>query len=209
MHNKFCILDDKTIITGSMNPTERGTAKNNNNLIIINSKELAENYEQEFQELSKNIFGAGEQTKNTKFQFNDALLENYFCPEDQCAQKIINHLYRAKESIYFMTFSFTHDRIAQTLIDKNIEIKGIFEKSKQSKYTQFYNLQKNNISVSFDKSTATMHHKVFIIDNKTVIFGSMNPTDAGDTNNDENVLIITNKNIADKFTQEFIDLNTT
>ena len=44
-----------------------------------------------------------------------------------------------------MKFSFTHYNIANTLIkSQNIEIKGIFEKSKQSKYTQFYNLQKNN-----------------------------------------------------------------
>ena len=37
MHNKFCILDDITIITGSMNPTERGTTKNNNNYRQQNS----------------------------------------------------------------------------------------------------------------------------------------------------------------------------
>lgn len=205
MHNKFCILDDYKIITGSMNPTERGTTKNNNNLVIINSKELAKNYEQEFQELNKGTFGEGKQTKNTKFIFKDTILENYFCPEDFCAQKIISHLNKAKESIYFMTFSFTNENIAQTLINKNVEIKGIFEKSQQSKGNKFDYLKKY-INVTYDSSPYKMHHKVFIIDNKTVILGSMNPTQAGDTSNDENILIIQNKEIANKFTQEFNSL---
>ena len=48
-----------------------------------------------------------------------------------------------------------------------------------------------------------MHHKVFIIDNETVITGSFNPTGGGDTNNDENVLIIKDKDITQRFLQEY------
>ena len=44
MHNKFCILDDNIVITGSMNPTDNGVGKNNNNLVVISSKYLIENY---------------------------------------------------------------------------------------------------------------------------------------------------------------------
>ena len=31
-HNKFCIIDDKKVSTGSMNPTQRGAHKKNKNL---------------------------------------------------------------------------------------------------------------------------------------------------------------------------------
>src|SRR3989344_3938389 len=48
MHNKFCIFDDKTISTGSFNPTVNGNTKNNNNFVIIYSEILAKNYEEEF-----------------------------------------------------------------------------------------------------------------------------------------------------------------
>ncbi|MBU4493579.1 MAG: hypothetical protein KKA61_04360, partial [Nanoarchaeota archaeon] len=51
MHNKFCIIDNKIILTGSFNPTENGAYKNNNNLIIIESFYLSKNYEDEFKEL--------------------------------------------------------------------------------------------------------------------------------------------------------------
>ncbi len=48
-----------------------------------------------------------------------------------------------------------------------------------------------------------MHHKVLIIDEETVITGSFNPTKNGDEGNDENVLIIHDKEIAKKFLGEF------
>lgn len=48
-----------------------------------------------------------------------------------------------------------------------------------------------------------MHHKVFIIDEKTVITGSFNPSNNGDKGNDENILIIGSEEIAGMFEEEF------
>jgi phosphatidylserine/phosphatidylglycerophosphate/cardiolipin synthase-like enzyme len=48
-----------------------------------------------------------------------------------------------------------------------------------------------------------MHHKVFIIDNNTIITGSFNPSKAANEKNDENILIINNKDIAKRFLEEF------
>jgi phospholipase D len=48
-----------------------------------------------------------------------------------------------------------------------------------------------------------MHHKVFIIDKEAVVTGSYNPTKSGNTRNDENMLIIHDKEIANQFLEEF------
>jgi phosphatidylserine/phosphatidylglycerophosphate/cardiolipin synthase-like enzyme len=48
-----------------------------------------------------------------------------------------------------------------------------------------------------------MHHKVIIIDERNVIFGSYNFSDNADTQNDENLLIIDNPDIARAFKAEF------
>ena len=40
MHNKFCVIDKSTIITGSFNPTNNDNNHNNNNIMIIESKFL-------------------------------------------------------------------------------------------------------------------------------------------------------------------------
>ena len=48
-----------------------------------------------------------------------------------------------------------------------------------------------------------LHHKVFIIDNATVILGSYNPTAAANTKNDENIIITHDETIAQRFVEEF------
>jgi phosphatidylserine/phosphatidylglycerophosphate/cardiolipin synthase-like enzyme len=48
-----------------------------------------------------------------------------------------------------------------------------------------------------------MHHKTSIIDEKTVITGSMNPTACGNERNDENMLVIEDEGIAGLYLEEF------
>ncbi len=204
-HNKFCIIDNKIITTGSMNPTENGAYKNNNNLLIIYSKYLAKNYADEFKELRNNEFGKGDTVKYPLIYLNNKEIENYFCPEDGCADKIIKEINNAQKSIYFMTFSFTNEAIADAILfNDRADIKGLFEKrGATSQYSQYPRLRDFGLDIRLDNNSYTMHHKVFIIDNRTVITGSMNPTGTGDTKNDENILIIHDKDIAEKYIEEF------
>tara|TARA_Y100000310_G_C20655918_1_gene801953 strand:+ start:532 stop:1503 length:972 start_codon:yes stop_codon:yes gene_type:complete len=204
MHNKFCIIDNNIVLTGSTNPTNNGVNFNNNNLIIINSKHIAENYEDEFKELWNETYASGDKVKYKKITSNNLIIENYFCPEDNCKEHIIQTLNQATQNIYFMTFSFTDEDIADQILFKNIDIKGIFETVQAgSQYSQFKRMQDFSMNVKKDKNKKTMHHKVFIIDNSIVITGSMNPTGSGNFRNDENILIIHNKEIASKFLEEF------
>ncbi|MBI2146710.1 DUF1669 domain-containing protein [Candidatus Woesearchaeota archaeon] len=180
MHNKFCIIDGKKVSTGSMNPTNNDAHRNNNNLLLINSSILAQNYEDEFQ--------------------------NYFCPEDHCAERINAELRKAKESIYVMAFSFTNEGIANVLLLKHLEeipVHGIMEARQVTKYSKYDVLQYQGVDVVKDNNPGNMHHKVFIIDGKTVITGSFNPTEGGDKRNDENILIIRDERMAQKFREEF------
>lgn len=204
MHNKFCIIDNNIVLTGSTNPTDNGVNFNNNNLIILKSKYLVENYEDEFEELWNGIYTAGDDVKYKKISSDNIVLENYFCPEDNCKEKVIQAINNAKENVYFMTFSFTDEEIADALLSSNIDIKGIFENfGAGSQYSQYNRLKDFGIDVKRDKNKKTMHHKVFIIDNETVITGSYNPTGSGNYRNDENILIIHNKEIAQEFVEEF------
>jgi len=202
MHNKFCIFDDKIILTGSMNPTERGNYYNNNNIVIIKSKYLAKNYLDEFKELKNNEYGKGKNVKNPVVFLGDTKIENYFCPEDNCKLHVINAIRDAKE-IYFMTYSFTDEDIGNLLWNRNylnFSVKGILEKKQLGKYSRYDDLKEFSI---IDTNPYTMHHKVFIVDNKTVITGSYNPTKNANEKNDENLLIIHDKEVAEKYLQEF------
>jgi len=51
MHNKFCIIDGETVITGASNWAKSGTAKPNEDIIIIKDKNVAKAYKQRFADL--------------------------------------------------------------------------------------------------------------------------------------------------------------
>lgn len=208
MHNKFCIFDDETVWTGSFNPTPRSDTKSNNNVVIISSKALAKNYEDEFQELWNGYFGKGKKTENPIVKLGDGtIVESYFCPEDYCANVLMANQEKTNQSLYFMLFSFTHSKIGDLVKDIYIrgkDVKGVFEKRQNSKYSQYSKLNETGIDARLDTNPYDMHHKVWIIDKNIVITGSFNPTLNGDTQNDENMLIIRgNKNVTNKFLAEF------
>ncbi len=205
MHNKFCVIDQEIVVTGSFNPTDNDNYNNNNNLIVIYSKIVSENYEDEFDELWSEEFGKGDRVRYPIVLLNEMKVENYFCPEDECSSRIIDLIKNAKQNVYFMAFSFTNEEIADALIKKNdLDRKGIFDSGQSSiKYSQFERLKEFGIDVKKDTSKYKMHHKVFIIDNQTSITGSFNPTLSADTKNDENILIIHNSKIAGYFLKEF------
>ncbi|MBW2965007.1 hypothetical protein KY363_06125 [Candidatus Woesearchaeota archaeon] len=206
MHDKFCVLDGKAVWTGSFNPTYNGNFKNNNNVIFYQSQLLAAAYEAEFSEMWNGTYGKGARSTENSFMINGKNVSVYFCPEDWCANKVIYALHNASKSIDFMTFSFTHDGIGKEIVermDAGVKVRGVFEKSQNNDYTEIYKLNSSGAAVRWDSNPNNMHHKVFIIDNSTVITGSFNPTASGDEKNDENLLIIHDPEVAREYMKEF------
>lgn len=194
MHNKFCVINDSLVWTGSWNPSQKMSIPNN--VVLIESRVLANAYLDEFDELRSGVFHGGEKG-SAKTLLNGSLVESYFCPEDSCKEIVIDTLDKAKFSIEVMVFSFTDDDIGNVLLkkSKNISVRAIFDPRKD-KYSEYEKLRE------FSKITK-VHHKVLIIDKKIVITGSYNPTKNGDERNDENVVIIHDANIANEFSEEF------
>ena len=203
MHDKFCVLDGKKIITGSHNPTNN---KNKDNVLVIESAYLAENYNMEFENLIRYPAPEKEKTKNTKLIFNGYELENYFCPQDGCQGEIIEELSRANKSIYFLTYTFTDGEIASLLVrkkDSGLEVRGVIESYQGRTYWVYPALQVGGVPVVLDNEQSLQHNKVFIIDNRTVVTGSFNPTKAADTKNDENIIILRQPDVVNEYVREF------
>ena len=58
----------------------------------------------------------------------------------------------------------------------------------------------NGVPTFIDDKHTTAHNKLIIIDGNVVITGSFNFTDQSENENAENLLVIRDKGIADKFT---------
>ena len=213
MHNKFCILDNNKVLTGSMNPTNNGANLNNNNLIIIDSKYIAENYEDEFNELWNNIYSSGDNVKYGKVNTDIGIIENYFCPEDCTLEnnggvyRIIDLIRNAEKSVKIASFSFTHEELGDELLKADIngmDVKVLVERRQRNvRGSQYTRLRDFGINIKVDGNKYNMHHKFAIIDDKIVVFGSPNFSLSGFNRNDENMLVIFNENLALRFVKEF------
>ena len=218
MHNKFAIIDEQWVWTGSWNLTHNGTYRNNNNAVLIASTALAENYTVEFEEMFAGQFGptSPADTPNPYLTITVATddgqdqqveVENYFSPEDEVAAEIIAEIEKAQSRIRFMAFTFTSDEIADAMLERaraGVVVQGVMEERNAGReYSEYERLRAEVHDVLPDGNPYIMHHKVIIIDDATVILGSYNFTANAENSNDENVLIIHDVEVAALFVAEF------
>lgn len=209
MHDKFWIFDSQTVWTGSTNITISGMFEQDNNVIVIESPELAAIYERQFAEMWAGKFNAKAPSTvaQQKLTIDGTEIQVLFSPEDKAISKLVPYLQGAKKSIRFMAFTFTQPLIGQAMIEaakREVSVSGVFETTgADSQYGQMTPLACAKIPVRIDGNFAFLHHKVIIIDNRYVITGSLNFTDNADQSNNENVIILDNPAIAKLYTAEF------
>ncbi|GAB4500187.1 MAG: phospholipase D-like domain-containing protein [Anaerolineales bacterium] len=209
MHNKFWVFDQQTVWTGSTNATVNGIYKQNNNVLVIHSPEVAFIYEREFQEMWNNQFGPrAPSTINTQWAILDTTpLQVLFTPEDNAMSKVVAVVNDAQFRIRFLAFSFTHDALAQVMIEKaraGVDVGGVFETfGSNNPSSKLGRLWCAGLSVRQDGNSSFLHHKAIIVDDSIVITGSMNFSSNADETNEENVIILDNPEIAALYLQEY------
>ena len=213
MHDKFVVVDRSVVWTGSMNYTVGGAYKDNNNLLSIRSNQVADYYTQEFEEMfTHRLFGPDRISNipnSKKLDINGTSIEIYFSPEDKPGARIVELIKGAQKSINFMAYSFTSNEIGAAIVERaksGVAVLGVFDGSQvtSGQGTEYDPLKQAGLDVRLDgNQTGLMHHKVIIIDKSIVITGSYNFTASAEENNDENVLIIFNSDVAAKYLEEF------
>ena len=211
MHDKFAVIDGGLVWTGSMNFTENDAYRNNNNFISIRSTRLAQNYTAEFEEMfTGRAFGptSPANTPNASVTVDGARIENYFSPDDGVAAHILDALRSAQSSIHFMAFSFTRQDFAEALIERaeaGVAVRGVFERRQIAAGgdAAWNALTAAGLDVRQDGNKYNLHSKVFIVDQQIVVTGSYNFSRNAEENNDENVLILHNPEIAAAYLAEW------
>ena len=211
MHHKFIVIDERYVWTGSYNTTYNGAHKNNNNVILIDSVPLAYNFTQEFREL---FLDAQLQEPSDAFvaypkvKLSDGTeISTYFSPGNDTISPLIREIQSAERSIHFMAFSFTHDALGSAMRDRfrsGIDVRGVFEERQVDKHSEHDAMKADGLPVVIDRSRGTMHHKVIVVDEETVITGSYNFSKNAEKRNNENLLIIKgNREIAAAYLAEY------
>lgn len=134
--------------------------------------------------------------KNTKYDV-------CFTPGENCTNLIVSAIDSAKKELLIQAYSFTSAPIAKAVVEakkRGINVRVILDKSQFSeKYSAAKFLEHENIPVWNDHTVAIAHNKVMIIDDNIVITGSFNFTKAAQAKNAENLLIIYDKDFAEKY----------
>jgi len=210
MHNKFVVVDKSAVWLGSWNFTENDTYRYNNDAVLIRSPELAKNYTVTFEKMFiDKKFGAQRKPGGTtpKLTIGGVAVENYFAPEDKVVEKIVPRLQAASKTIDFMAYSFTDDDLGAAVLARaqaGVRVRGVFETTgSETQYSEYGKMKKAGLDVWQDGNPYLMHHKVFIVDNKTVVLGSFNFSQNAETQNDENLIIVDDPSLAAQFEAEF------
>ena len=162
MHHKFIIIDNKKVVTGSANFTLSGihgdfkddrTRGNVNNLLVIESLELANAFAREFKLMwgdgpgltNNSLFGKKKSPRNPQeIQVGNATVILDFSPisrqqpwHDSGNGLIAKNLEKAQSSIDLALFVFSSQKLADTLKRleaKKVKIKALFERSFAFRY---------------------------------------------------------------------------
>jgi phosphatidylserine/phosphatidylglycerophosphate/cardiolipin synthase-like enzyme len=209
MHHKFAVRDGEEIWTGSWNLTVGDTYRLNNNAVRMRSPELARAFTEEFETMFvQKKFGVGRPrgAVNPPVQVGDMRVQLLFAPEDGVAQKVAERITQASSQIRFLAFSFTHDGIGQAVLDRakgGVSVAGVFEKTgSETRFSEMGAMKQAGLDVYQDGNPYVMHHKVFVLDGKTTVFGSFNFSDGADRDNDENLLIVDDPGLAGRYLEE-------
>ncbi len=210
MHNKFMILDSSVVWTGSWNFTINDTYRNNNNALALRSQKAVQNYQAEFNEMfEQGRFGprSPANTPFTHFRQNNIPIQVYYSPEDKLLADLIAELSAAQRSIRFMNFSFTDYDVALAILQRaqaGVFVQGIWETTgSETDASELRTLFCAGLDVRQDGNPFILHHKVFIIDDTSIITGSFNISTNATESNDENLLIIGDPFLAAQYRAEF------
>jgi len=211
-HNKFAVIDGEVVWTGSTNLTDNGFTMNANNSLVITDTNLANVYTSEFQEMWDGDFH-GDKADNTAHVFNYAgtRVESWFSPTDLVAFEVWEELADADESIHFGMFFWTDamlsDRVMERMED-GVAMYGVWDQlGAANAWSVDEALIDAGAQIRIEDWPGKCHHKFAVIDvegdDPTVILGSYNWTASGAYDNDENTLIIHDRDLARAYYAEW------
>ena len=210
MHNKFMIMDSAAVWTGAWNYTINGTYRNNNNALVMQNAKAVAAYQAEFDEMFKDKEFGPRSTDDGLIQFTegDTEVSILFASEGNVIEAVANEVLKAESDIRFMTFVFSSDSLGEAMLEMvakpSVTVQGVFEnRNSTASWSQLPPLHCAGASVRQDGNSYVLHHKVIIIDDDTVVTGSFNFSGNASKSNDENLVIIKNKDIAGFYIEEW------
>jgi phosphatidylserine/phosphatidylglycerophosphate/cardiolipin synthase-like enzyme len=130
-----------------------------------------------------------------------------FTPGGDCTQVIVDQIRAAKRQVLVQAYSFTSAPIADALVKakrRGVDVRAILDRSQRTeKYSGADFLAHGGVPVLIDAKHAIAHNKVMVIDGERVITGSFNFTKSAQEKNAENLLVLSNRDLAQRYIENW------
>ncbi|WP_051195709.1 phospholipase D-like domain-containing protein [Meiothermus rufus] len=204
MHHKFVLVDDQGVWTGSTNLTWNAFERNNENSLWLPVEGLVTLYRREFEAL----FGGQESGLGLSGRFQIGTLEGqvYFSPAGgrQGREALLERLRQARREVWVAAFVLTDATVVEALVAahrRGVRVRVLLE-SRNLQNSAHAALTQAGLEVRRDGNPYTMHHKVMVLDGEWVVTGSYNFTTSAYRRNNENLLILRDAALAQRYLLE-------
>jgi phosphatidylserine/phosphatidylglycerophosphate/cardiolipin synthase-like enzyme len=130
-----------------------------------------------------------------------------FSPHGHCTNRLVEALNGAQKTIRVQAYSFTSLPIARALVAaqrRGVDVQIIVDRdSVNAVHGQAVVMRRAGSVVMVDRAHAIAHNKVMIIDDRLVVTGSFNFTNAAETKNAENLIILRSNSVAKQFSDNW------
>ncbi len=217
VHNKSLIADSTIIIGGCTNWTYSGIFLNNNSIVIVESREIAAGYLEDFAQMYSGRFHSSKTSNGYETAtIGETTVTVRFTPQDNTEDLLRDQVQNADESIEIAIYALTLNYLTDDIIaahNRGVDVKVIMDSlivhgddpwCSPAKYNE---LRSAGVDVRLDPCTYAFHHKFTIIDrnatDKTVIVSSGNYSMGSTNYGSENFLVFTGGDIVDTYAAEF------
>ncbi|MBX3471231.1 MAG: DUF1669 domain-containing protein [Planctomycetes bacterium] len=147
------------------------------------------------------------------------VVRTYFSPDDTCERQAVAELRAARRSIRVAMYSFTSPALARAMAEaarRGVEVTIVGDGHQMSigastsvneiirGEPRIRDVRGHNRLGNF----SSIHHKYAIVDDETVLAGSFNWTAQANRFNDENLIVVKSKRLAQRFVRDFAALLT-
>ena len=144
---------------------------------------------------------------NTYLNAKPALLECYFFPNQNNERKVVDMFRTCKKTLDLAIFTLTKDSISNAIEEahkRGVKVRLIADDSCSLMLgSDVRKLAAMGVPTKTDKAKYYMHNKVAIIDKSVLVTGSYNWSRQATNYNQENILFFENKELCEKYTEEY------
>lgn len=206
MHDKFAILDDARVLTGSANWSFTGFSQNLEHIVTLEGPTWAQKFETEYQRIRTGVVDASTNDPSSPIRV-------YFGPGDRLHERMIDRIQAARRSIYVGMFDLTYGPLADALVaarQRGVRVIFVMDRGQADEVT--YDERIENAGAVVLRGTpgtgtfAKMHQKYSVYDDEWVILGSYNWTALASFYNRENVVEVRSPRLAARVTANLLEM---